>query len=315
MLAEEFKAKAKAELREDELRKSQALEQFRDWIAKQGHIRSCRTGSMRINSYTCAEFLIICILDDDFLLRFLRVKKYSNADAFRMLEKFLLCCRTHPVWFHNLTFDDQRMRELFESGYIFPLTERDGNGCRVIMIQANKLDLKKFTFSDVLKIINLVIFTLLEEPETQIAGFVYVIDHKDISFDYVSLFSLTDMHNYLKCIQSAIPCRQKLGIFVNLPSYAVRLTDFGKALVSNKLKERALFYKDIEKIYEHVAVSILPKEYGGLTPIAEMMATFRTVAEARKDRLRQIDEQQIDIEGVKERKVDTIDSFRKLEID
>lgn len=40
-----FKLKAKAELREDDLRKEQALEQFREWITKQGHIKNCRTGN------------------------------------------------------------------------------------------------------------------------------------------------------------------------------------------------------------------------------------------------------------------------------
>lgn len=232
-----------------------------------------------------------------------------------MLEKFLISCETHPKWFRNLTFDDDRMRQLYESAYIFPLQERNEDGCRVIMIQAGKLDTKKFTFSDVLKIINLVIFTLLEESETQIAGFVYIIDHENISMDYVGLFSLIDMKNYLKCIQSAIPCRQKQGIWVHLPTFAVRLTDLGKSLVSSKLRQRAFFYKDFDNIYGHVDAKILPKEYGGQTPIKEMMKNFEEIAEKFKNKLKQIDDQHIDLKLVKRHDVDTIDSFRQLEID
>lgn len=232
-----------------------------------------------------------------------------------MFEKFLVSCQTHPRWFKNLTFDDERMRELYESGYIFPLKKRDQNGCRVVLIQACKLDAKKFTFAEVLKVINLIIFTLLEEPETQIAGVAYIIDHKDISLDYITLFSLIDVRNYLKCIQNAIPCRQKQGTWVNLPSFAVKITDFAKSLISAKLRGRAYFYKDMEKLFEHIDPSILPEEYGGQTPIKEMMEDFRVLVELRKEKLQQIDAQQIDLERVKGHDVEVGGSFRKLEID
>lgn len=39
-----FKDIAKEELREDESVRSQALAQFREWIAKHPHIKKCRTG-------------------------------------------------------------------------------------------------------------------------------------------------------------------------------------------------------------------------------------------------------------------------------
>jgi hypothetical protein len=43
-LSGKFKEKALEELREDELRRNQALDQFRDWITVQRHIVKCRTG-------------------------------------------------------------------------------------------------------------------------------------------------------------------------------------------------------------------------------------------------------------------------------
>lgn len=208
------------------------------------------------------------------------------------------------------------MKELYESGFIFPLEKRDQNGCRVIMIQANKLDTKKFSFSDILRIINLVIFTLLEEHETQIAGFVYVFDHKSISMDYIGLFSLIDIRNYLKCIQNAMPCRQKQGIWVNLPSFAVKLTDLCKNLVSAKLRERAYFYQDMDKVYGHIDPKILPKEHGGQATIKEMMTSFKILADRHKEKLKQTDGQHIDLDRPgKSRNIDTGGSFKTLEID
>lgn len=43
-LKEPFKTQAAKELREEDLRKTQALEQFRDWISKQDHITNPRAG-------------------------------------------------------------------------------------------------------------------------------------------------------------------------------------------------------------------------------------------------------------------------------
>lgn len=239
-LNEKFKLIAQVELREDDTRKHQALEQFREWIAKQGHIKNCRTGNCRwLKIIESSKYFIVSypVLDDNFLLRFLRAKKYSNANAFKMLETFLIRSQMFPQWFKHVSiFDDERINELYSSGFIFPLPERDLNGARVIFVQASKLNPAKFAFTDILKILNFVIFTLFEEEETQIAGFVYILDQKGISMDYILLFSLFDVKNYLECVQSAIPARQKRAIWLNLPGFAIKLAELMKALVSARIE-------------------------------------------------------------------------------
>lgn len=46
-LSDEFRVKAFSELREDESRRRQSLEQFREWISKQSHMKNCRTGLLK----------------------------------------------------------------------------------------------------------------------------------------------------------------------------------------------------------------------------------------------------------------------------
>jgi hypothetical protein len=55
-LSEPFKTQAMNELREDETRKVQALEQFRDWITKQDHIHNPRTGLWL--SFTTSQIIV-----------------------------------------------------------------------------------------------------------------------------------------------------------------------------------------------------------------------------------------------------------------
>jgi len=46
MLSERFKTIAKEELREDENRKQQALQQFREWIMKHPFLKNVRQGQL-----------------------------------------------------------------------------------------------------------------------------------------------------------------------------------------------------------------------------------------------------------------------------
>lgn len=50
-LSEYYQDIALKELREDESRRRQALEQFRDWIKKHPFIKSCRTGQYNSCTY------------------------------------------------------------------------------------------------------------------------------------------------------------------------------------------------------------------------------------------------------------------------
>lgn len=47
--------------------------------------------------------------------------------------------------------------------------------------------------------------------------------------------------------------------------------DFALALVSEKMKSRIKIYTSIESVAKTLDATLLPKEYGGITPMAEMI--------------------------------------------
>lgn len=233
-----------------------------------------------------------------------------------MLENFLVVCESYPKWYRNLTFDDDRARELFDRGFIVPLKDRDEDGCRVVLCRSSALDPKKFVYSDEVKVLNIVNLTLLEEPETQVAGFVFVFDQKDAQTEYMASVSFSDVKAIVGCLQNAMSCRVKKLIWLNVHSLALPLFELGKKLSNKKQNEKNHFYKDTESVFKHVDKKILPKEYGGDgATIQEMVDNFRDVYESRKEKLIEIDRQKIDLTKVKGRPQDAIESFRKLEID
>lgn len=94
-------------LRENETLRQQSLDQMREWIAKDPYIKHCRT-------------------DSNFLLRFLRTKKYNVPVACALLQKFLINREMYPKWFKNLDLNDPLLIKLLLDGFFLPLPEKDG---------------------------------------------------------------------------------------------------------------------------------------------------------------------------------------------
>lgn len=120
-LSEATRTIARAELREDDATREEALKQFRHWIRKHPNIRRCRTDAV-------------------FLLRFLRTKKFSVPMAEEMLERYLTIRQLYPNWFQNLDIEDKDIEAIIDAGYLVPLMQRDRHGRRVILSCAGEYE-------------------------------------------------------------------------------------------------------------------------------------------------------------------------------
>lgn len=181
-LNSKFKKVAQEELREDDNIRGQALAQFREWIAKHPHIKKCRTDAV-------------------FLLRFLRTKKFSVPAACEMLQRYLTIRQLYPQWFQKLDIEDKALEEIIDSGYLVPLLERDADGRQLILSCAGKFDTYRFTSAQMARVHSLVCESLLDDEESQVAGYTHVNDESGMSMGLLSLWTLTDLKNMLGCIQ------------------------------------------------------------------------------------------------------------------
>lgn len=233
-----FRAIALDELREDENIRTQALAQFREWIAKHPNIKRCRTDAV-------------------FLLRFLRTKKFSVAAACEMLERYLTIRQLYPQWFKQLDGEDQALSEILETGYLVPLLERDCHGRQIIMSFAGKFDTSRFTSAQMARAHSLICEALLDDEESQVAGYTYVNDESGLSMSLLGLWSLTDLKCMLGCIQNSTPMRHKETHFLNMPPYANKIIEFAMGVLSEKLKKRVTVGNSSQSIQKHVPIIIL----------------------------------------------------------
>nr|CAI5846142.1 unnamed protein product [Callosobruchus analis] len=164
---------AQEELRETESSRTQCLQSFREWVEQNGDIENCLT-------------------DDNFLLRFLRVKKFSIPMAQQLLLKYLNYRKRFSEIMYNLDYTDPKINELISRGYVFVSPFRDSKCRRVIIYDLSKFDVSKFSGVDLARSHAITYETLVDDDESQILGVHHVADVEAVSPQFLTLFTITE---------------------------------------------------------------------------------------------------------------------------
>ncbi|XP_066258018.1 retinaldehyde-binding protein 1-like [Euwallacea similis] len=249
---------AKIELREDERTRDSALESMREWIRQNPRIKNCR-------------------LDARFLLRFLRFKKFSVEQAKEALERYILLRQCFGVAFNCLDITIPMMEELTNLGYMFACPKRDSKGRRVIVARPGVFDLEKFTNGDMCRIHGIVYETLMEDEENQVRGFVHFADGSGVGFAYLTLFTIREAVRIVKNGEKTLPMRHKEVHGFHIHPSMKFVLDWGMTLISDKIKSRVRLYSNLDEVIDSgfVDKDVLPKEYGGTMPMAEMIELWK----------------------------------------
>ncbi|XP_069686607.1 clavesin-1 [Periplaneta americana] len=251
-LKEEVARVASQELREDKATREHALEHFRAWIDKNCDLCNCRT-------------------DDNFLLRFLRVKKFSLPMAQQMLLKYINFRQTFSHLVYNLDYLSPSINELLTNGYIYVSPFKDSNGRRVVLYNINKFDPKKHTNADMTKAHMVTYEVLMEDEESQVMGFTHVGDMAEASAAQATIWSPTEFTTLVRWGEQSIPMRHKEIHLINVPAALRYLYDIISGLVSEKMRSRFRIHESEESLTKRVDPKVLPKELGGTMPMAEMI--------------------------------------------
>ncbi|KAL1117148.1 hypothetical protein AAG570_004475 [Ranatra chinensis] len=269
-LRDEVKAVAKRELREDDMIRRQAIQQFVEWILKNKDLSDCRT-------------------DSNFLLRFLRVKKFSLPMAQDMLLKYLNLRQTFSHLLTKLDCFQPAVAELINKGYLFPSPIRDANGRKVVIGVCSSFDPYKYSNVDMAKVHMMTYEALLEDEETQVTGVVHVGDLRGVNMAYVSLWSPAEFATVFKWGEHSLPMRHKEVHLLYVPAPLKYVYDFVRGRLSQKIRDRFTFYATLEEMHTKVDPKTLPKEYGGVIPMADMIEQWKQELLSKRDRLMDLD--------------------------
>ncbi|XP_015371768.1 PREDICTED: clavesin-2-like [Diuraphis noxia] len=207
------------QLRENESVRKQAISAFRQWISKNMDVQNVNT-------------------DENFLLRFLRAKKFSLPMAQQMLLKYLNLRQKFPMYFMGLDCLIPAISELIDSGYMFVSPFRDSDGRRVIIGTAKGFDLRKYSNRD-LGIVHIITYeTLLNDEVNQVVGFTHFGDFHSITPAYITLFAPNEFATLIKWGEQSIPMRHKAIHLLNVPSPIKFAYDYFQTRISPKLNAR-----------------------------------------------------------------------------
>lgn len=265
------------------------------------------------------KLITICqqLVDDVFLLGFLRARKYSMDDAYHTFEQSWLAKKRYPLFFDVGDAEIEKAWKLFDTGCVVPLSERDALGRRIIFFRTKYISTDEYQTSDAMRVFAFIIMTLMEEEETQIAGIICVFDHEEITLKHI--MTPMDVRDFMDFVKNCASVRQKANYVVNLPTFANVMIELFKAALSEKLKSRVFILKNNEELINVIDKAILPKEYGGIKTVEEMLNDFRKLRDSKKHLTEMCLKTPIPWEKVPVEKLkgdtEAVGSFRKLEVD
>ncbi|XP_055630081.1 retinaldehyde-binding protein 1-like [Toxorhynchites rutilus septentrionalis] len=304
-LGERYLKMAQEDLNETDSVREQSLTQMREWIAKHPFIKKCRTDSV-------------------FVLRFLRLRKFSVPRAQETLERYLAMRQSFPQWFQKLDPEDVEMKELLGNNQ-YQILGKDSEGRTVILIELKRFNEERFTSDHQARNAMLLLELLFDDEETQIGGYVVVLDYMDLTMRQLAIWSLTDVKNFMNCVNHSLPFRLREVHAVRLPKFALAIAELAVSCLSQKLKDRIFCHKSMGDVRKHLDDSLLTLDYeGGKQDPEQLKNDFIRRAVEKRQELLLLDEMEIDASRYKSLWHQTTDesiesgvagSFRKLTVD
>ncbi|XP_076014325.1 clavesin-1-like [Genypterus blacodes] len=251
-LSSETTEKARLELNENPDTLHQDIQQVRDMIVTRPDIGFLRT-------------------DDDFILRFLRARKFDQAETFRLLAQYFQFRQQNLDMFQSFKVDDPGIKRALMDGFPGVLETPDQHGRKILILFASNWDQSRNSFTDILRAILLSLEVLIENPELQINGFILIIDWSNFSFKQASKLTPNILKLAIEGLQDSFPARFGGIHFVNQPWYIHAMYTIIKPFLKDKTRKRIFLHgNNLNSLHQLIQPECLPSEFGGTLPPYDM---------------------------------------------
>ncbi|GFY61935.1 alpha-tocopherol transfer protein-like [Trichonephila inaurata madagascariensis] len=241
-LPDKFIQIAKEELGETDEIRGPALEQFRKRILEDKKLK--------------------CPTNDEFLIQFLRARKYDVDKAMGLLRNYFNLLSSHPEIFDNL--DKEKMDKLTCSDVFNILPFRNNDGCLLLTIKIKNWDSDDIDVEVLFCTAAAILFSLVNYPANQICGARVLYDVKNYSFKQMRTFIPKHLTFVIKALRNNLPIRFKSIHLINEGNVYHYAWQFLRLFVSEKIKSRIYMHGDTkEEIQKYIPKEVLPPEFGG----------------------------------------------------
>lgn len=205
--------------------------------------------------------------DDEFLLRFLRARKFDYDRAYNLLLNFYKMKAENRELFVHLK--PSTVRHVLDADVIAPLENRDREGRRIILIKPGKWHPDKFPIFDNYKTWFVILSKLIEDEETQVNGIIAIIDMKDFGWAQAKAMSPLYAKKLNSLIQECFPLRIKGIHYINEPSMFDFVFSIIRPFLKEKIVKRLYFHgQNVKALHEFISPDYLPQDYFGYLPLS-----------------------------------------------
>jgi len=199
---------------------------------------------------------------DDFLLRFLRVKKFNNERAASILLNYINRKSIIPEIFERIE-NPQKVSEIVDTKYITALPGHAKNGSAVLLVRP-AFGCDKPNIYDIFAGIFMSMEKLIDKEENQINGITMIEDLSYVNMHLVNQMGPLIAKKLVSIVQDTLPIRLKNVCFLNEWQIFDLIFAIIKPFLSEKIRKRIILIgNDFEKLHVVVDPVYLPSTYGG----------------------------------------------------
>ncbi|CAL1540188.1 unnamed protein product [Lymnaea stagnalis] len=200
--------------------------------------------------------------DFNFLLAFLRARKFDQERTFQLLKNYYEIRRTEPEIFDDLK--PSRIKHILDDGLFEILKERDSEGCKVVILRPGNWDPDRFPVAEIPRADFLLFSKLVEDEITQVNGIHFIINLEGMTMKHVSHFGPALAKKVMQILQDVVPLRLKRIDYVNEPTFFDIVFSIVKQFMKEKLTKRIVLNgSEFDKLHQSIKPIYLPTDLGG----------------------------------------------------
>ncbi|KAG7471942.1 hypothetical protein MATL_G00103340 [Megalops atlanticus] len=218
-------------------------------------------------------------LDDAFLLRFLRARKFDYDRALQLLLNYHASRRAWPEVFHDLR--PSTVKHVLDLGFLTVLPHPDPHGRYILCLRPGKWKPNDYPFVDNIRAIYLTLEKLIQPEETQVNGIVILADYSGVGLSQASSLGPFLAKKVVGILQDGFPIRIKAVNIINEPRIFKGIFAIIKPFLKEKMAERFILHgSDLSSLHRNIPRSVLPEEYGGVAGRLDTSTWSRTLLDS-----------------------------------
>ncbi|XP_067141837.1 alpha-tocopherol transfer protein-like [Centruroides vittatus] len=208
---------------------------------------------------------IPCVMDDIFLLGFLRARKFDIESSVQLLKNYYNMRVNNPQFFKNLS--PSKLEHVLNMNVMQFLPKPDQFGSYIYVSKLCNWDTSVASATELLRVLMLYMDLQLTLHRTQEKKIVCIIDAGGLSLSHFYHFSPKVIYWLVMLIaKESYTIGYKAVHYVNLNIIMKAILSVLVPLLSDELKKKLHFHSDMKTLHEFISPDCLPLEYGGTLP-------------------------------------------------